>query len=352
MNISSLVRPNISRLTPYSSGKAEFSGTAQVYLDTNENPFGDNITNRYPDPIQRKLVEAITRQKSEQFSCSLLPENIALGNGSDEILDAFVRIFCVPGKESIAFCTPTFGMYRVVADMNDVSSLALPLDSSFNLDVPRILDEAKHAKILFLCSPNNPTGNSMSAERIEEILQQFSGIVVLDEAYIDFCPEKSFLPRLSEFPRLAITQTFSKAWGMAGVRLGMCFSSPEITELLFRIKMPYHINVLTAQHALERLQNPSRFQEEQNIILSERSRLEQELPHFSCVLRVFPSDANSLLVQFSHAEEVFHHLLSAGIIVRNFAKVPRLEGCLRISVGSPQENTLLLKTISSFSASQ
>ncbi|QQS59759.1 histidinol-phosphate transaminase [Candidatus Peregrinibacteria bacterium] len=348
MDLSSLVRPNILRLTSYSSGKSEFSGKACVYLDTNENPFGDNITNRYPDPTQKELVEKIARQKSEQFSCTVLPENIALGNGSDEILDALTRIFCIPKKDAIVFCSPTFGMYRVVADMNDVSHISLPLDDAFDLDVSRILAEAKKAKILFLCSPNNPTGNAMSSKRIEKILREFQGIAVLDEAYIDFCPAKSFLPRLSEFPRLAITQTFSKAWGMAGVRLGMCFSSSEMTSLLFRIKMPYHINVLTAKYVLARLADPSRFLQEQETILLERNRLFRELARFSNVLKIFPSDSNSLLIQFSDSEGVFQYLLSVGIVVRNFSHVPRLNGCLRISIGSPEENTLLLKTLSVF----
>ena len=346
MTLSSLLRPNIAKLTPYSSGKSEFSGKADIFLDTNENPFGDGILNRYPDPLQEKVL----RELSEQKKCS--SENIVLGNGSDELIDLLVRMFCEPEKDSLVFCSPTFGMYRVAADINAVKSIDIPLDSDFQLDTEKILSFSRaenFPKILFLCHPNNPTGNAMEQEKVELLLQEFPGIVVIDEAYSDFCSEKSFLSRLSEFPRLVVLQTFSKLWGLAGVRLGMAFASEEIIRVFRSIKAPYNINVLTAEAAHKRLLENKKVIQERDLLLEERKKMRQELERISCVQKIFLSDANFLLVRFSEGNTVYNILLKEGIVVRNFSQKKRLENCLRITVGTPEENEALLKVLQNFS---
>lgn len=344
MDISSLARHNISKMQAYSSGKSEFGGVADIYLDTNENPFGDGIVNRYPDPLQRKLLERIAVIKSAQFATDLSSDNLALGNGSDEIIDMLVRIFCSPGTDALVHTPPTFGMYQVVADLNDIEAVSVPLDADFDLDVDGILDHNGRANLLFLCSPNNPTGNSMSHDRLEKIITAWQGIVVLDEAYIDFCAEKSFVPRLAEYPHLAILQTFSKAWGMAGVRLGFCIAGEQIISLLRKVKMPYNIDALKARFVMERIREVSQFQVEVGQILAERKRMQSELTRFA--LRIFPTDANFLLVQFADGDRVYRHLLDHGVVVRNFSAHPRLPGCLRITIGTVEENDRVLKLLS------
>ncbi len=344
MNIEQLARQNIRQMQAYSSGKSEFSGPAEIYLDTNENPYGDNTINRYPDPLQMKLVEHIAAVKSAQFGTKITSDNLALGNGSDELIDMLVRIFCEPGQDSLVYTPPTFGMYQVAADLNNVAAITVPLDIDFDLDVAAILGQNGKAKILFLCSPNNPTGNSMSHDRLEKIITDWQGIVVLDEAYIDFCPETSFVPRLGEFPHVAILQTFSKAWGMAGVRLGFCITSPQIIALLRKVKMPYNIDSLKTRFVMERTQNISRFNNEVHQILSERKRMESELQVFS--RSIIPSDANFLLVEFADGDKVYQHLLEHGVIVRNFSKHPRLPHRLRITIGTPEENSRVLDLLS------
>ncbi len=344
MNVTALARLNIQKLQAYSSGKSEFSGNAQIYLDTNENPFGDNIINRYPDPLQWKLMEKIAAVKSTQFGTKLTAENLALGNGSDELIDMLVRIFCEPGADSLVYTPPTFGMYQVDADLNNVAAIRVPLDADFDLDVEGILAQNGKAKLLFLCSPNSPTGNCMAAERMEKIITDWQGIVVLDEAYVDFCQERSFVPRLKEFPHLAILQTFSKAWGMAGVRLGFCIANTEIINLIRKVKMPYNIDVLKEAYILERLAEKTRFTTEVMQILQERQRMQNELKKHA--EQIYPTQTNFVLVRFADGNTVYRHLLRNGVVTRNFSAKLQTENCLRITIGTPEENDIVLKLLS------
>lgn len=342
MTLRALIRPNILSLSPYSSGKSEFSEEAEIYLDTNESPFENSIlrvsVNRYPDPVHRAL-----RKKFAKFR-TVRPENIVFGNGSDELIDLLIRIFCEPKKDAIAYCPPTFGMYKVAACINNVKRIEINLDENWDISPKKILQEAKNAKIIFLCTPNNPTGNTMSTKNIEKILKNFSGIVVLDEAYIDFCPEKSFAAQLDEFPRLVILQTFSKAFGLAGIRLGAAMAHAEIIQYFLRIKPPYNVNALTAKIALEKIET-GKIIEDVNILLSERKKLEKELFRLSLVDTIFPSDSNFLCVRFFNAQKIYEILLQEGIVVRNFSTIPQLKNCLRISIGTPEENKKLLSLL-------
>lgn len=342
MTLSTLVRPNILSLSPYSSGKSEFSQEAEIYLDTNESPFENSILgvsiNRYPDPVQNLLREKFAELREVR------PENILFGNGSDELIDLLLRIFCESGKDTIAYCPPTFGMYKVAACINNVKRIEIDLNESWDISPENILEQAKDAKIIFLCTPNNPTGNTMSTASIEKILKNFSGIVVLDEAYIDFCPEKSFASRLDEFPRLVILQTFSKAFGLAGARLGVVMASAEIIQYFLRIKPPYNVNALTAKLAIEKIET-GKIKEDVKTLLFERKKLEEQLSQLSLVDTIFPSDSNFLCVRFFDAQKIYKILLQEGIVVRNFSTTPRLENCLRISVGTPDENKKLLSLL-------
>jgi histidinol-phosphate aminotransferase len=336
-SIQHLVRGNIMSLQPYSSARDEFSGPAEIYLDANENPFPSNY-NRYPDPLQRKLKEKLAILKKVN------PNQIFLGNGSDEAIDLLIRVFCEPHRDSILVTEPTYGMYAVCAGVNSVKVESLTLTEEFQLDInalQRIL--SPNTKIIFLCSPNNPTGNLLNKETIKTITEQFSGIVVVDEAYIDFARDEGFIPLLNQYPNLVILQTFSKAWGLAGLRLGVGYASVEIIELLNKIKYPYNVNTLTQQVAWEALENIAIKEKWVNEILNERTRLSSALQTLPFVLKVYPSDANFLLVKMNHAKEVYSTLLAHGIIVRN--RTVHANGCLRITIGTPAENDQLLKSL-------
>ena len=339
MNINDLLRGNIKSLKPYSSARDEFSGQAMVYLDANENPYNQPY-NRYPDPLQTEVKEKISNIKN------IATDKIFLGNGSDEPIDLLFRLFCEPGKDSIVTINPTYGMYMVAADINNVGVTSVPLNEDFELVSKDILDAVtKNTKLIFLCSPNNPTGNCLNYNEMLEIVNNFDGLVVIDEAYIDFVPEKSLLHELDKYPNLVILQTFSKAWGMAGIRLGMAFASPEIISLLNKIKYPYNINILTQQKALELLSFENKKQEWVDLINNQRERLAKKLASFEFVEKVYPSDANFLLVKMFDAHGIFNYLIEKEIIVRDRSKVYLCEGSLRISIGTEEENNMLVQAL-------
>lgn len=341
-----LVRPNIKNLVPYSSARDEFKGEANVFLDANENSFGSPLTkwyNRYPDPLQIKLKEKISEIKG------IPVPNIFLGNGSDECIDILLRAFCEPGIDNIIICPPTYGMYEVSAHINDVKIRKVPLTSAYDLDVPRIADTVdENTKLIFLCSPNNPTGNSLDRIDIEVLLNNYHGLVVIDEAYINFSRFRSFSRELEEYPNLVVMQTLSKAWGLAALRVGMSFASVDIINILNRIKPPYNINQASQELALQALDKVGEVNEMIREIVKERIMLEEELPKVPIVKMVHPSDGNFLLVQVTAASEIYQFLLGKGIVVRDRSRVELCEGCLRITVGTPDENKTLLEALSEF----
>lgn len=339
-DLKKLVRPNIWNMQPYSSARDEFHGTASVFLDANENPYNAPY-NRYPDPMQAKLKQRLSELKE------IDPAQIFLGNGSDEPIDLIIRAFCEPGVDCIASIVPSYGMYQVAAEVNNVELRKVPLDKDFNLDLDGMLKVADDwVKVIFLCSPNNPTGNSLEREKLYHLLNVFQGIVVIDEAYIDFSGWDSFISELKNFPNLIILQTLSKAWGGAGLRLGMAFASPEIIAILNKIKYPYNINMLTQQQALVLLNNETEMKQQVRAILSERIRLQSKLPELKCVRKVFPTDANFILVDVGNANQVYRRLVNRGVIVRNRTNVTLCGGCLRITVGTPEENDIMLDALS------
>lgn len=340
MEIANLVRHNIRKLVPYSSARSEFKGKAEIFLDANENPFETGL-NRYPDPLQWKLKAAISKLKG------VPAEQIFLGNGSDEAIDLVVRIFCEPRQDHILILPPTYGMYQVSADIADVGIRSVSLTPDFQPDVEAILATADaHSKILFICSPNNPTGNNAELEHIRSLCTQFQGIVVVDEAYIDFSKQASCISLLAEFPNLIVMQTFSKAWGMAGIRLGMAFASTEIIQLFNKVKPPYNINQLTQQIALEALETSyDDYKQLLSTLLSERERLVQGLRELPFVEKVFPSDANFMLIKMDDPNRTYQYLVEEGIIVRNRNTVHLCAGSLRITVGRPEENDALLNAL-------
>ncbi len=343
--LQKLVRPNILKLKPYSSARNEYSGSDGIFLDANENSMGSTVSeklNRYPDPLQQKLKGRIAEIKSVR------PEQIFLGNGSDEAIDLLIRAFCEPGREAILIMPPTYGMYEVCAAVNNVPVRKVLLQPDFQIDVGKVLSTVdSNLKLIFICSPNNPTGNAFRPEAIERILKNFGGITVLDEAYVDFAPDKSWLPRLNDWSNLVILQTFSKAWGLANVRLGMAFAQPEIIQILNKIKYPYNVNGVTQKIALEALENLELKDQMVAKILAEKDRLVNELEQLSCVEKIYPSDANFLLVKMHDALKIFYYLLDQKIIVRNRSNVQLCESCLRITVGTPEENERLLKALKS-----
>lgn len=342
MNLEKLVRKNIQKLTPYSSARSEFKGSADVFLDANENPYETEL-NRYPDPLQWKLKEKISQLKNVSVG------RIFLGNGSDEAIDLLIRIFCEPRIDHIITLPPTYGMYKVSAGIADVTNIEIPLTNSFQPDVEAILAKAnEHSKLLFLCSPNNPTGNVFELDRIKKLVSNFPGIVVIDEAYIDFSREASAIELLHEHPNLVIMQTFSKAWGLAGIRLGMAFASEVIIELFNRVKPPYNINQLTQKAALKALENSDIQATWVKNILAQRAVLEQNLSKLHFVEKIHPSDANFLLVKVNAPHALYDYLIQEKIIVRNRSTVLMCEGCLRITVGTEVENKRLLKTLMNF----
>ena len=337
-DVNAWMRPNIRAMQPYSSARDEFHGSASVFLDANENPYNAPY-NRYPDPMQWRLKERISEIKGVPVA------SIFLGNGSDEPIDLLLRAFCEPGKEKMLTTDPTYGMYQVAAEVNNVACVKVPLRDDFSLDLPALLARIDDAtKLIYLCSPNNPTGNSLGHDVIREVLRHFRGIVVVDEAYIDFSAGPSFLRELGEWPNLVVLQTLSKAWGCAAIRLGMAFASPEIIGVLNKIKYPYNVNLLTQEKALELL-DEDRMHRQLAQILQERTRLCRDLSAIPLVRRIYPTDANFLLVDVGDADGVYHKLVEEGIIVRNRNRVTLCRGCLRITVGTPEEDDKLLAAL-------
>jgi len=340
-NLKELVRDNIKSLKPYSSARDEFKDftTKMVFLDANENPF-DSGVNRYPDPQQTTVKKELSKIKE-------IPEkNILLGNGSDEVLDLIFRAFCEPKKDNIITLPPTYGMYKVLANINNIEEREVILTKDFQPQVKNILEVADtNSKILFLCSPNNPTGNSFSEESIEVLLSTFNGLVVIDEAYIDFSSQKSWLKKLKKFPNLIITQTLSKAYGMAGIRLGICYASVEIISILNKIKPPYNVNELTQQKALKRLLNSNKVANEIDKILEQRVKLLSKLEGISFVDKIYETDANFVLVKVDDASKRYDQLLEKGIVIRNRTTQPLCENTLRFTVGTKRENKLLIKAL-------
>ena len=347
-DLNNLLRENIKKLVPYSSARDEFKGEASVFLDANENSLGSPLTrwyNRYPDPLQLKVKEKLSEIKGVPV------ENIFLGNGSDECIDILLRAFCEPGTDNIIICPPTYGMYEVSANINDVAVKKVPLTPDFQLNLPAI-EEAidDHSKILFLCSPNNPTGNSLQREDIEIILNNYFGVVVIDEAYINFSRSRSFTQELKDYPNLVVMQTLSKAWGLAALRIGMAFASQEIIQVMNKIKPPYNINQASQELALQALEQVDQVNEMIKEIVHQRQLLSQNLLALPIVKKIYPTDANFLLVQVADARGIYEYLLSKGIVVRDRSKVELCEGCLRITVGTPAENEVLVNSLKSYMA--
>lgn len=343
-----LLRDNIKRLVPYSSARDEFKGEASVLLDANENAFGSPYSknyNRYPDPLQRRIKEKLYRIKG------VPSENIFLGNGSDEAIDILFRAFCEPGRDNVILVPPTYGMYEVSANINNVLYKKVNLTHDYQLDLDGIAEAIDtYTKLIFICSPNNPTGNSIRRQDIETILVNFDGIVVIDEAYINFSKQPSFTKDLEEFPNLVILQTLSKAWGLAALRLGMAFAGKEIITVFNKIKPPYNINQATQDVVLEALEGVDIVNEWIKEVVEEREKLSVSLQMLSQVVHVTPSDANFILVKLEEPRELYNFLVSNGIIVRDRSKVELCEGCLRLTVGTPKENRMLLENIRAFYA--
>ena len=341
--VAGMLRPGIAALKPYSSARDEFTGTASVFLDANENSLGGPLEedfSRYPDPLQTPLRQALASLKSVR------PDQIFIGNGSDEAIDMLMRAFVEPGRDNVVLLPPTYGMYGVQANIHGAEIRRAPLHADFSPDADAVLSVSDvHSRLLFLCSPNNPTGQCLPDDFIEDMLQKFPGLVVIDEAYGDFSGRPSWTTRLAEFPNLVVLQTLSKAWGLAGLRVGMAFSNAFIINALNKIKYPYNLNAMTIRLALQALQRPEAVQEKIQLLLSERRRLEQALPLLPCVEKVFPSDANFLLVRVNDAHEIYTYLCGKGIIVRNRTKEPHCLNCLRITVGTREENDLLVQAL-------
>ena len=342
-DFNSLLRPHIAKLQPYTSARDEYTGKEGVFLDANENPFG-SITeqdfNRYPDPYQSALKAEISKIKAVR------PTQVFLGNGSDEAIDLLYRAFCNPGKDNVILLPPTYGMYEVSANINDVEIRKVSLTEEFQLRPERILKAVDvNSKILFICSPNNPSANKVNREDILFLLKNFHGLVVVDEAYIDFSDEPSFITILDRFPNLLVMQTFSKAWGLAALRLGMAFASEDIIRILNKIKPPYNISGLTQETVLAAINDKAKVDKMIQEILAEREFLRSELENFDFVDKIYPSHANFLLVKLPNANQVYDDLIEEKVIVRNRAKVLLCEDCLRITVGTREENELLLKAL-------
>lgn len=345
-DIQKLVRSHIANLQPYSSARDEFDPVERevVYLDANENPF-DNGVNRYPDPQQRKLKEVIAGRRG------VAANQLLLGNGSDEVLDLIFRAFCIPNQDKIIVMPPTYGMYNVLANINCIFLDEVPLNNNFQLVTKDILSQiSSQTKAIFLCSPNNPSGNSFYREDILTLLQSFTGLVVIDEAYIDFSTQKSLVLELSSYPNLIITQTLSKANGLAGIRLGICIASEEIIDILNKIKPPYNINSLTQERAISALADWDTTQGQITQLIAERKGLFAQLEKISFVEKVYPSDANFLLARVDDANKRYTQLIENDIIVRNRSKQMGCENCLRFSVGTPQENQILIETLNRLSS--
>jgi histidinol-phosphate aminotransferase len=338
-DIANLVRKNILNMKPYSSARDEFKGEAEVFLDANENPYPSPF-NRYPDPLQWKVKEKLAPMKNVR------PEQIFIGNGSDEPIDLIIRAFCEPNRDSILITAPTYGMYSVCAEVNAVNIQSVTLTEDFDLDVDSMMNAInKTTRVIFLCSPNNPSAALLTRERIVHILKAFDGLVVIDEAYIDFASTKSFVLELAEFPNLIVLQTFSKAWGLAALRCGMAYASEEIIHILNKIKYPYNINIQTQELVLQALGRVNQKDKWVAEILSERKKLEDDLRGLTVVQKVYPSDANFVLARVTNASEVYRLLMEKKIIVRDRSKVKLCNNCLRITVGTPTENKKLISAL-------
>lgn len=344
MDIRKLTRSNILKLTPYSSARDEFDHQADVYLDANENPF-DNGFNRYPDPYQQAVKKRLGRIKGVE------PENILIGNGSDEVLDLIFRAFCEPGKDNVVSHNPSYGMYPVLAEINNIEIRKVNLDPGFQLNGDKMKQVSdSQTKVFFICSPNNPSGNILNKEEIKKLLASDQSLVVVDEAYIDFADTDSWLRDLSRYPNLIVCQTMSKAWGLAGLRLGICYASHEIIKVLQAIKPPYNVNTLSQQEALKALDNKEVFDANLDVILEEKIKMAGALSEIKCIDEVFPSDANFLLVRVSDSQALYDFLMKRQIIVRNRSKEYGCANCLRLTIGTPIENEKLLEGIRDYDA--
>ncbi len=352
-NLDYLIRDNIKNLAPYTTARHEFTGKASVMLDANENAIGSPVSldatdkfttlNRYPDPLQMNLKKRISEIKN------VAVESIFAGNGSDEAIDVLIRIFCEPGIDNIITLPPTYGMYSVCAAINNIKVKEIPLNEQYQMDIQAIADAVdEYTKLIFICSPNNPTGNNIARQDIEIILNNFDGIVVIDEAYINYARQKTFSQQIAEHPNLVVMQTFSKAWGLAALRLGLAFASKEIIQLMNNVKYPYNINEATQQLAFQGLKNIMQVNEWTKITIAQREWLETELTQLPFTEKVFPSDANFLLVKMKDAQNVFTYLQTKGIIVRNRNTTKGCEGCLRITVGTETENQSLIEALKAY----
>ncbi|MET2984996.1 histidinol-phosphate transaminase [Aureibaculum conchae] len=340
-NLDSLIRKNVKALKPYSSARDEFKGFKEdmVFLDANENPINNGV-NRYPDPQQTNVKQVLAEQKGVAI------ENILLGNGSDEVLDLIYRAFCEPNVDNVITLPPTYGMYSVLANTNAIENREVLLTEYFQPDVETILETIdEQTKLLFICSPNNPTGNAFDATRIKELLNEFKGLVIIDEAYIDFSSKESWLNELENYPNLIVTQTLSKAYGLAGIRLGICYASPEIIAVLNKIKPPYNVNELTQQRALKRLMNLDIVQNEVNMLLSQKHKLLKLLPEVEFIEEIYPTDGNFILVKVDDANKRYNQLLEKEIVVRNRSNQPLCDNCLRFTIGANNENKKLIKAL-------
>lgn len=335
-----LVRPNIWRLSPYSSARNEYSGhEAHVFLDANENPYNAPF-NRYPDPLQAKVKEELSKIKGVPADC------IFLGNGSDEAIDLVYRVFCRPQVDNVVAIEPTYGMYKVCADINDVDYRPVLLDENYEMSADKLLAACdKHTKGIWICSPNNPTGNNMSVEEIEKVLKNFDGVVVVDEAYSDFSTIPVFRTRIKEFPNIIVLNTMSKAWGCAAIRLGMAFASKEIVDLFNKVKYPYNVNLLTQQQALKALDSREDVEKWVSLLLQERSKMLVSFAALPVTLKVYPTNANFFLAKMTDAQGIYDYLVAKGIIVRNRTRVKLCKDCLRVTIGTKAENTELLSAL-------
>lgn len=342
MDIKKLIRPNILALTPYSSARDEFTEIADVYLDANENPF-ENGVNRYPDPYQMKVKEALSDIKE------VSTDQILIGNGSDEVLDLIFRAFCEPKQDNIISHNPSYGMYPVLCGINDIELRKVNLEEGFVLNGDSMVEAADDStKIFFICSPNNPSGNLLQEEAIVKILESQKGIVVIDEAYIDFANADSWITKLDQYPNLIVCQTLSKAWGQAGLRVGMCYASKEIITILNAIKPPYNVNALSQRRALMALNAEVTFDTQLVTIKSEKKKLEKALDELEIIEKRYPSDANFILVKVPDANKLYDFLLEKKIIVRNRSKEYLCDNCLRLTVGTPEENTALIEGLKAY----
>lgn len=345
-SLENVLRKNILELKAYTSARHEFTGNASIFLDANENAFGspiDEELNRYPDPLQWQLKFQLAKIKA------LPAENIAIGNGSDELIDLLFRICCNPSIDNVIVCPPTYGMYTVNAAINNVTVQQVPLTATFQLEVKNILNTInENTKLIFICSPNNPTGNSVNKSDVEILLQQFNGIVVVDEAYINYSKQTSFIQQLTQYPNLVVLQTLSKAWGLAALRVGLCYASIQIVDIINKVKPPYNINSASQQIALKALNQLDLVNQWIKITINEREQLTADLMQLSFVEKVFPSDANFILVKVSNANHLYEYLTSKGIVVRNRSKEIGCENCLRITIGTPKENKILLTNLKTY----